>query len=65
MQLEKMTAKNLTKWILKLYKLLNDDDINKPLYQKWLKEAEDEKANREYRKRKYLEEVKRERDNQN
>lgn len=69
MELYKMTAKNLTNWLLKLYKLREIDTLNRAFYDKQIKEAEEEKAGREQRKRNYLkcleEEAKREKNSKN
>lgn len=56
MQLEKMTAKNLQNWVLKLYKIINEETNphNLALYTKWLNEAKYEQEQRYDRRMKYL-----------
>ena len=48
MKLEKMTRKNLSTWVDKLTKLLNEEinEHNKAIYSKWLKEAQAEQDTR-------------------
>ena len=56
MQLEKMKAKNLSIWVNKLCKLLNDEtnERNRAIYSKWLNEAIAEQQARYDRCMKYL-----------
>ena len=56
MKLEKMDAKNLSNWISKLTKLLNEEttEHNKAIYSKWLKEAQAEQDARFTRRMNYL-----------
>ena len=56
MQLEKMKAKNLSIWVNKLTKLLNDEtnERNRAIYSKWLNEATAEQQARYDRQMKYL-----------
>lgn len=56
MQLEKMKAKNLSIWVNKLSKLLNEEinEHNRTIYSKWLNEAIAEQQARYDRCMKYL-----------
>lgn len=56
MQLEKMRAKNLSIWVIKLRKILNDEtnERNRAIYSKWLNEALAEQQARYDRRFKYL-----------
>ena len=56
MQLEKMTAKNLSIWVNTLSKLLKDEtnEHNRAIYSKWLKEAQAEQEGRFTRRMNYL-----------
>ena len=56
MQLEKMSAKNLSIWVNKLNKILNDEtnEHNRAIYSKWLSEATAEQQARYDRRVKYL-----------
>ena len=56
MQLEKMKAKNLSIWVNKLSKLLNEEinERNRAIYSKWLNEATAEQQARYDRCMKYL-----------
>lgn len=56
MKLEKMKAKNLSIWINKLSKLINDEtnEHNRAIYSKWLNEANAEQQARYDRRMKYL-----------
>ena len=56
MQLEKMRAKNLSIWVIKLSKLLNEEtnEHNRAIYSKWLNEAIAEQQARYDRRFKYL-----------
>lgn len=56
MQLEKMRAKNLSIWVIKLSKILNDEtnERNRAIYSKWLSEAIAEQQARHDRCMKYL-----------
>ena len=56
MKLEKMTAKNLSIWVNKLSKLLNNEsnEHNRAIYSKWLSEATAEQQARYDRRMKYL-----------
>lgn len=63
MDLAKMTAKRLHEWVIKLQWAISTknsaDEQNKPLYNKWLVEAQNEIMARRKRCEKYLQEVKR------
>lgn len=58
-----MTAIQIRNWIVKLQLLISSkncaDEKNKPLYNKWLVEAQNECMERYQRKEKYLQEAKR------
>ena len=56
MQLEKMKEKNLSIWVIKLSKLLNEEinEHNRDIYSKWLSEATAEQQARYDRRMKYL-----------
>ena len=56
MQLEKMTAKNLSIWVNKLNKILNDEtnEHNRAIYSRWLSEATAEQQARFDRRMRYL-----------
>ena len=56
MQLEKMKEKNLSIWVIKLSKLLNEEinEHNRAIYSKWLSEATAEQQARYDRRIKYL-----------
>lgn len=56
MQLEKMKAKNLSIWVIKLSKLLNEEtnEHNRAIYSKWLNEIIAEQQARYDRRFKYL-----------
>ena len=56
MQLEKMKAKNLSIWVIKLSKLLNEEinEHNRTIYSKWLSEATAEQQARFDRRMRYL-----------
>ena len=56
MQLEKMKEKNLSIWVIKLSKLLNEEinEHNRTIYSKWLSEAIAEQQARYDRQMKYL-----------
>ena len=56
MQLEKMKAKNLGIWVIKLSKILNDEtnERNRAIYSRWLSEATAEQQARYDRRMKYL-----------
>lgn len=69
MELANMTAKRLHEWVIKLQWAISTkntaDEQNKPLYNKWLVEALNEITARRERREKYLQEVKRNEQNQN
>ena len=56
MQLEKMRAKNLSIWVIKLSKILKDEtnEHNRAIYSKWLSEATAEQQARFNRRMMYL-----------
>ena len=56
MELEKMKAKNLSIWINKLTKLLNEEtnERNRAIYSRWLSEATAEQQARFDRRMRYL-----------
>lgn len=61
MELQNMTATQLRNWIVKLQLAISNcaDEKNKPLYNKWLVEAQNECMERYQRKQKFLQEAKR------
>ena len=63
MNIEHMTAKRLHEWIIRLVWAISGkntaDEQNKPLYNKWLVEAQNEIMIRRKRQEKYLQEAKR------